>query len=181
VLQSASSFIISRNEALLQSHLVIVQFLTMLVGAGGNAGNQASVRGACVGPPQLLLTPRALRFRGLSLTVASSIDPAVIRGLATGTVNDRNARTFLLDEIKMGVALSALLGAAGFARAAAFAVPPPETLAITASLSAIVFLSIVLGAVLPLAMSRMRIDPAHSSTTIQVLMDILGVTITVGR
>ena len=45
VLQSMSSFIISRNEALLQSHLVIVQFLTMLVGAGGNAGNQASVRG----------------------------------------------------------------------------------------------------------------------------------------
>ena len=45
VLQSMSSFIISRNEALLQAHLVIVQFLTMLVGAGGNAGNQASVRG----------------------------------------------------------------------------------------------------------------------------------------
>jgi len=45
VLQSLSSFIISRNEDLLQEHLVIVQFLTMLVGAGGNAGNQASVRG----------------------------------------------------------------------------------------------------------------------------------------
>lgn len=45
VLQSLSSFIISRNESLLQEHIVIVQFLTMLVGAGGNAGNQASVRG----------------------------------------------------------------------------------------------------------------------------------------
>lgn len=45
VLQSLSSFIISRNEMLLQEHLVIVQFLTMLVGAGGNAGNQSSVRG----------------------------------------------------------------------------------------------------------------------------------------
>jgi hypothetical protein len=45
VLQSMSSFIISRNEKLLQEHIVIVQFLTMLVGAGGNAGNQASVRG----------------------------------------------------------------------------------------------------------------------------------------
>lgn len=44
-LQSLSSFIISRNEKLLSEHLVIVQFLTMLVGAGGNAGNQASVRG----------------------------------------------------------------------------------------------------------------------------------------
>jgi hypothetical protein len=46
-LQSMSSFIISRNETLLQEHIVIVQFLTMLVGAGGNAGNQASVRGTC--------------------------------------------------------------------------------------------------------------------------------------
>lgn len=82
-LQSMSSFILARNEALLQNHLVIIQFLTMLgtlcfggavvalgttnamikmltapcyfvfaffsfcttVGAGGNAGNQASVRG----------------------------------------------------------------------------------------------------------------------------------------
>jgi hypothetical protein len=45
VLQSLSSFIISRNEQLLQEHVIIVRFLTMLVGAGGNAGNQASVRG----------------------------------------------------------------------------------------------------------------------------------------
>ena len=44
-LQSCSGFILSRNEALLESHPVIIFFLTMLVGAGGNAGNQASVRG----------------------------------------------------------------------------------------------------------------------------------------
>ena len=44
VLQSFSSFILQHNEALLQKHAVIVRFLTMLVGAGGNAGNQASVR-----------------------------------------------------------------------------------------------------------------------------------------
>jgi hypothetical protein len=45
VLQSMSSFILARNEKLLQEHVIIVRFLTMLVGAGGNAGNQASVRG----------------------------------------------------------------------------------------------------------------------------------------
>ena len=43
-LQSCSGFILSRNELLLQDHPVIIYFLTMLVGAGGNAGNQASVR-----------------------------------------------------------------------------------------------------------------------------------------
>jgi len=44
-LQSLSGFILARNENLLQTHPVIVYFLTMLVGAGGNAGNQAAVRG----------------------------------------------------------------------------------------------------------------------------------------
>lgn len=44
-LQSCSGFILSRNEMLLANHPVIIYFLTMLVGAGGNAGNQASVRG----------------------------------------------------------------------------------------------------------------------------------------
>jgi Mg/Co/Ni transporter MgtE len=45
LMQSFSGIILSRNEALLVDHPVIVYFLTMLVGAGGNAGNQASVRG----------------------------------------------------------------------------------------------------------------------------------------
>lgn len=45
VLQSLSSFIIQRNEMLLEDHAVIIRFLTMLIGAGGNAGNQATVKG----------------------------------------------------------------------------------------------------------------------------------------
>lgn len=45
VMQSLSGFILAKNEALLENHPVIIFFLTMLVGAGGNAGNQASVRG----------------------------------------------------------------------------------------------------------------------------------------
>ena len=146
-LQSCSSFILARNEALLESHLVIVQFLTMLVGAGGNAGNQASVR--------------------------------VIRGLAVGTLNERTLRAFLWTEAKMGVALSLILGLAGFLRALVFMVPIAETVAITTSLYMIVLSSVGIGATLPLAMYRCGLDPAHSSTTIQVLMDILGVTITV--
>ena len=147
VLQSCSSFILARNEALLESHLVIVQFLTMLVGAGGNAGNQASVR--------------------------------VIRGLAVGTLNERTLKPFLWTEAKMGLALSAILGLAGFLRAMVFMVPIAETVAITTSLYMIVISSVCIGALLPLVMYRCGLDPAHSSTTIQVLMDILGVTMTV--
>jgi hypothetical protein len=38
VFQSCSSFILSANEELLRNHPSIIFFLTMLVGAGGNAG-----------------------------------------------------------------------------------------------------------------------------------------------
>lgn len=147
VLQSMSSFIIARNEVMLQKHIVLVQFLTMLVGAGGNAGNQSSVR--------------------------------VIRGLATGQITNSNVKQYLWMELRMACILCMILGAAGCVRTLIFLVPLPETVAITTSLCMIVLSSIVLGAVLPLAMRALHIDPAHSSTTIQVIMDILGVTITV--
>eukprot|EP00566_Odontella_aurita_P009895 CAMPEP_0113564048 /NCGR_PEP_ID=MMETSP0015_2-20120614/21397_1 /TAXON_ID=2838 /ORGANISM="Odontella" /LENGTH=427 /DNA_ID=CAMNT_0000466075 /DNA_START=241 /DNA_END=1524 /DNA_ORIENTATION=+ /assembly_acc=CAM_ASM_000160 len=146
-MQSMSGFILARNEELLQTHPVIVYFLTMLVGAGGNAGNQASVR--------------------------------VIRGLALGTLNEQTQRRFLNREFKMALSLSTVLSLAGFTRAAVFRTPFAETIAVTTSLSLIVFSSICLGAVLPLFLKKLGVDPAHSSTTIQVVMDILGVVMTV--
>ena len=146
-MQSLSGFILARNEVLLQNHPVIIYFLTMLVGAGGNAGNQASVR--------------------------------VIRGLALGTLNESTQRQFLNRELKMAACLCGLLSTAGFIRAWVFRIPLPETVAITASLALIVFSSIGLGAVLPLFLQKLKVDPAHSSTSIQVIMDILGVVITV--
>lgn len=42
--QSGSSVILAGNEALISAHPSVVFFLTMLVGAGGNAGNQSAVR-----------------------------------------------------------------------------------------------------------------------------------------
>jgi len=147
ILQSCSGFILSRNEILLQRHPVIIYFLTMLVGAGGNAGNQASVR--------------------------------VVRSLALGTLTKQNIKPFLVREIGMAFSLSFLLSIAGFFRAIAFQTPILETIAITTALALIVFSSICLGVVLPLILHWVRVDPAHSSTTIQVIMDILGVVLTV--
>eukprot|EP00527_Entomoneis_sp_CCMP2396_P006173 CAMPEP_0198147546 /NCGR_PEP_ID=MMETSP1443-20131203/36508_1 /TAXON_ID=186043 /ORGANISM="Entomoneis sp., Strain CCMP2396" /LENGTH=256 /DNA_ID=CAMNT_0043811931 /DNA_START=318 /DNA_END=1088 /DNA_ORIENTATION=- len=147
LLQSFSGIILARNEALISNHPFIVYFLTMLVGAGGNAGNQASVR--------------------------------VIRGLALGTLNSRTQGQFLLRELKMAVSLSIVLTFVGFLRAAAFSTPLTETVAITTALLFIVFSSICLGAVLPLGLKKIGVDPAHSSTSIQVIMDILGVILAV--
>jgi Mg/Co/Ni transporter MgtE len=53
-------------------------------------------------------------------------------------------------------------------------------MAITIALFSIVFFSIIFGATLPLLLKSLGIDPAHSSTSIQVIMDILGVVFTVG-
>jgi len=146
-LQSMSGFILQRNEELLQTHPIIIYFLTMLVGAGGNAGNQAAVR--------------------------------VIRGIALGTLNERTQKQFLAREFKMALALSGVLSVAGFLRAIAFRTPIAETIAVTSALALIVFTSICFGAVLPILLKKIRIDPAHSSTSIQVIMDILGVVLTV--
>ena len=103
----------------------------------------------------------------------------VIRGLALGALNDSTQRQFLNRELKMAGCLSIILSFAGFVRAAVFHTPVAETIAITVSLTAIVFTSICLGAILPLLLKRIGVDPAHSSTSIQVVMDILGVVMTV--
>jgi Mg/Co/Ni transporter MgtE len=145
--QSFSSFILANNEELIRAHPAIVFFLTMLVGAGGNAGNQAAVR--------------------------------VIRGLAVGSLTEQTTSHFIVRELIMAFALSTLIGAAGLLRAFFSAQTTlPETIAITVTLIIIVFVSIVTGALLPLLLQQLRVDPAHASTSIQVIMDISGVLLT---
>lgn len=41
----------------------------------------------------------------------------------------------------------------------------------------IVIIGVAVGSVLPLLFSRFKIDPAHASAAIQVIMDITGVTV----
>ena len=98
---------------------------------------------------------------------------------ALGTLNPQTQSQFLSRELRMAFALSAILSVAGFLRATIFQTPFPETMAVTIALSMIVFTSICLGAILPLLLQKIGVDPAHSSTTIQVVMDILGVVLTV--
>ncbi|CAN0340593.1 unnamed protein product [Scytosiphon promiscuus] len=44
VLQSTSSSVLDKYQDLLREHVVVTLFLTMLVGAGGNAGNQSAIK-----------------------------------------------------------------------------------------------------------------------------------------
>lgn len=118
----------------------------MLVGAGGNAGNQAAVY--------------------------------VIRGLATGEINSRTQARYLWGEVQMALALSAVLVCIGFLRVTAFQYSTLDAVAISGSLLAITFTSVVVGSMLPLAFQRLNLDPAHAGATIQVIMDLAGVCIT---
>lgn len=147
VVQSFSSIILSSYENLLNQHPAIVFFLTMLIGAGGNAGNQAAVR--------------------------------VIQGFATGELRSSNCWKYLLRECWVAISLTLLLGTAGFLRTFLSGHTDfTEKIVITLVLMLIVFLSILLGTLLPFMLDIIGMDPAHSSTSIQVLMDILGVLIT---
>mmetsp|Transcript_20233 Transcript_20233/g.59161 ORF Transcript_20233/g.59161 Transcript_20233/m.59161 type:complete len:331 (-) Transcript_20233:180-1172(-) len=146
--QSASSFILAGNEALIQRHPAIVYFLTMLVGAGGNAGNQSAVR--------------------------------IIRGLATGTITKKTQWQFLWREVKMAFSIAGLLGVVGFFRVILFGTCLPEAVSITLSLVAIVVVSVITGAFLPILLEKIKQDAAHASTTVQVVMDISGVLIVCG-
>eukprot|EP01038_Epipyxis_sp_PR26KG_P011536 gene11536-15452_t len=145
--QSCSSFILAANQELLRDHPSIVYFLTMLVGAGGNAGNQAAVR--------------------------------AIREIALGKLNSNSRKQFVMREIIMACALSGILAIFGFVRVTVFStVTLAEAIAITIALVSIVLISIILGASLPILFQLIGLDPANTSTTIQVIMDIAGVLIT---
>lgn len=103
----------------------------------------------------------------------------VIRGLALGTLSNKTYRVFLFKEFCMAATLSVCIGLVGLLRSLISSQTSyAESIAITATLIVIVFVSIVLGAVLPLLLHYINVDPAHSGTSIQVIMDILGVFIT---
>mmetsp|Transcript_6139 Transcript_6139/g.11726 ORF Transcript_6139/g.11726 Transcript_6139/m.11726 type:complete len:138 (+) Transcript_6139:510-923(+) len=103
----------------------------------------------------------------------------IIRGMALGLINDETKYRILFREVVMGVAICALLSAVGMARIHFSShTSYKESVAITLSLSSIVFFSVIIGSLLPFFLKFLRFDPVHASTSIQVIMDISGVLIT---
>lgn len=153
--QSTSSLILEHFELLIRHHPVVIYFLTMLVGAGGNAGSQSTV----------------LVVRQLALVFA--------RGGKGGQDDPRfSVRSIVGQEVSVGAQLAIVLFFATFLRCLVFNVRGLECLAICLSMLAIVFSSTLIGAALPLLLNRLRVDPAHAGATIQVIMDISGVSLT---
>lgn len=148
VLQSSSSFILDSYQDLIRQHLVVTLFLTMLVGAGGNAGNQSAIK----------------VIRGLA---TGTIKP-------TGA----SMRRVLRQQAIVALLLGAGLSAAGWVRVYLTHGDAVNSTAIAISLYLIVVTSVMLGAALPFGLARLGVDPANAGTSIQVLMDCFGVLIT---
>jgi len=152
VLQSTSSVVLGRYEDLIRDNIIVTLFLTMLVGAGGNAGNQSAIH----------------VIRGLAT------------GEMTPTMSC--LRKTLGEQVRVGLLLGTGLACGGFVRvlltnpsgSGDFIGP----FAIASSLFAIVTTSTVVGTVLPFALRAMNQDEANAGTTVQVVMDVSGVLIT---
>ena len=210
ICQSGSSFILEGNEALIQSHPVIVYFMTMLVGAGGNAGNQASVRiirGLATGEVNpvsegsfiasevrmaiclslivvaagFIRCAAGTRIAALESThIQSAILVQQCRGLRCDADGCAGHLACALPDCRCAAPLtrgtSRITATDTHTPACAWCTHP---LAILRPPRAFVSsgISIVLGTLLPLVLNRLRLDAAHASTSIQVIMDVLGVTI----
>ncbi|KAG1655330.1 hypothetical protein FOA52_006726 [Chlamydomonas sp. UWO 241] len=147
--QSLSSFVLDQYRDLLREHLVVTLFLTMLVGAGGNAGNQSAI--------------------------------TVIRALATGSINVswQSLRNCCLQQAAVALLLGGGMSLGGFLRVyLTNGGNGVSAAAISLSLFVIVMSSVVLGTALPFVLAKLGADPANAGTSIQVVMDILGVAIT---
>jgi Mg/Co/Ni transporter MgtE len=146
VLQSFSSIILASYSSLLNQYTIIAVFLTMLIGTGGNAGNQSAT--------------------------------LVIRGLTTKEMTRRNAIKVLLREFGISLIMSTLLVIVSFIRVYMSYHDIVSAAVISLSLFLIVTTSVILGALIPMALERCNIDPAHSAAPfLATVMDILGVLI----
>jgi magnesium transporter len=132
-------------EAEMASALDLVLFIPLIISSGGNSGSQSS--------------------------------SLIIRAMAVGEVAPRDWYKVFLREVGMGLTLGLILGVVGFARVyfvgSHYSVP--MSLAVSLSLVAIVTLGTLSGSLLPLAIKRVGLDPAVSSTPfIASLVDVIG-------
>jgi magnesium transporter len=102
----------------------------------------------------------------------------MIRGLAVGNIRSSDWMRVLGREMLQGIILGALLAAVGVARALIVGDSIAFALLIGLTIVCMVILGCVAGAMTPLALHRMKVDPATSSTPfISTLVDVLGIVI----
>ncbi len=105
----------------------------------------------------------------------------IIRGLAVGEIESRDWARVMVRELAQGVALGSGLAAIGVARALFGGDGTEMATLIGTTIVAIVTLGCVVGAMMPLLLHRLGLDPATSSTPfIATLVDVLGIVVYLG-
>ena len=141
----------SHFEDEIQKAVVLALFVPLIISSGGNSGSQAST--------------------------------LVIRALAVGEIRTRDWFQILRRELVAGGTLGMILGLVGFLRVVLWSqfssVYGPHWLALAFtvlfSLMGVVTLGTVAGSMLPLALKRLRLDPATSSAPfVATLVDVAG-------
>ncbi len=136
-------------EGAIHELAVLAVFLPLIISTGGNAGSQSA--------------------------------SLVIRALATEEVRPRDWLRVLRRELAVGIALGLVVGVLGFLRAF-FTADAGEALSFAAvvsvSIVGVVTVGSLVGALLPLVIQRVGLDPAVSSTPfIASLSDVVGLLI----
>lgn len=102
----------------------------------------------------------------------------IIRGLAVGDVHLKDWWRVLLRELAQGFALGAILAAAGVSRVLVGGNGIELALLVGIAVMSIVILACITGAMMPIVLSWIGVDPATSSTPfIASLVDVLGIVI----
>jgi len=102
----------------------------------------------------------------------------IIRGLAVGEIESHDWWRVMVRELAQGLALGSSLAALGVARAWFGGDGSDMAALIGITIVAIVTLGCVVGAMMPLLLHRLGLDPATSSTPfIATLVDVLGIVV----
>ena len=102
----------------------------------------------------------------------------ITRALAVGDVEMRDALRVFVRELGQGLVLGAFLGAIGFGRALMWGNGNDVAWVVAITLLSVVITGTVVGAMLPLAFTRLGFDPAiASSPFVASLVDVAGIVI----
>ena len=138
-------------ESTLTTMIALVVFIPLIISTGGNSGSQSAT--------------------------------LVIRALATGEINTSQFFQVFAREIGMGLALGIVLGVLGLIRAVLYpgvnnTNPFGVAAVVGVTILAVVVNGCVIGALLPIALKRMKLDPAlMSAPFIASLIDVTGIII----
>ncbi len=140
-----TGYIITRFEDILAQVIILVAYLPLLMGTGGNSGAQSAT--------------------------------LIIRGLAVGDVELKDAKKILWKEVRISFLVGVVLSALNFAKIY-FLDGEGSLIALTvcASMLVIIMVAKIIGGLLPIAAKKVGIDPAlMASPMIASITDMVSV------